>query len=246
MSTEPTDAEIPTIYHFEGSRAFRVVWVCEELGLPYRLVYEPGDQLASLLAFRSFHPLMPISPVMSYRGQLVVESGAIIDILLALHGQGRLIPATGSPDFLFHTQWMHFAEGTALARMTTERMVAIATGTDVDKLPKGYRAAEPGVGFTAVGSAAVFDYVNDFLGKHAYFGGTQFSAADVMMEYAMRIAKLVVWFDTRELAAISAWRNEVEARPAYRRAVDAAAPGELDEYGIPKHSPHPFTRPLPA
>ena len=239
-----SDATV-TIYHFEGSRGFRVVWLCEELLLPYKLVFKQGDQMGSLMAIRTINPLMPMAPVVGYQGELIVESGAILDILLALHGNGRLVPPRESTDFLFHTQWMHFAEATALARMTTERFVSMATGTDVDKLPKGYRAGSASDTFTPIGSAAVLDYASDFLGRHAYFGGAQFTAADVMMEYALRIAKLVVWNDANDYPHVAAWRKQMESRPAYKRAADLATPGALDEYGIPVHSPHPFTRPTP-
>jgi glutathione S-transferase len=238
--------DIPTIYHFEGSRGFRIVWLCEELAIPYKLVFRPRDQMGSLMALRAINPLMPMAPVVRYGGQLLVESGAIADILLAIHGKGRLIPPIGSTDFLFHTQWMHFAEGTALARMTSERFVAMATGTEVDKLPKGYRAGSDNTVFAPIGSTAVLEYASDFLGSHPHFGGAEFTAADIMMEYALRVAKLVVWADSNEFPHVADWRKRMESRAAYKRAKEAATPGPCDEYGIPVHSPHPFTRPQSA
>ncbi|GGZ14828.1 glutathione S-transferase family protein [Novosphingobium colocasiae] len=238
-----SNGNYPTIYHFEASRGFRVVWLCEELDLKYDLVFRPGDQFGSLMALQEVLPGMPMAPVMGYAGELIVESGAIIDILLALHGDGHLVPSKTSNDFLFHTQWMHFAEGTALARMTQRRLSAMAAGIDVDQAPRGYDAANRNDGFEPIGAAAVFEFVEAFLSKHPYFGGAEFTAADIMMEYAMRVAKLVVWDDTNRFPNIAAWRKNVMARPAYARAVKASTFGELDDVGVPLHAPHPFARP---
>ncbi|MET0985670.1 MAG: glutathione S-transferase family protein [Steroidobacteraceae bacterium] len=239
----PHEADIPTIYHIEGSRAFRVIWLCEELGIPYELVFKRGDPAASMATLRTVHPLLPMAPVVRYGGELIVESGAILEILLTRHGKGRLVPAADSADFLFHVQWLHFAEATVMSRMLTERFVAMASGMDVDKMPKGYTVGMDVTAPAMIGSTAVFGYVDDFLSKHAFFGGAEFTAADIMMEHALRVAKLVVWADTNDYQHIKAWRKRVAARPAYECAARAATPGGADEYGLPIATGHPLMRP---
>lgn len=221
------------IHHIEGRRSFRVIWLCEELGLPYDLSFVQGDIMGSLQLMRDAYPLMPMSPVVEYEGQFLVESGAILDVLLARHGGGRLTPAVSSPDFPAHTQWMHFAEGTAMCRMGGEFHLAAATGVHVGQLPLGYRAGAPAEGVQMIGAAAVFDFAEAFLAAHPHFGGAAFSAADIMMHYAIRGAMLAVAINPANFEHISAWRKTVEARPAFARATAAATPTGSDEFGMP-------------
>src|SRR5262245_10261553 len=87
-----------TIYHIEGRRSERIVWLCEELGLPYKLEYKRGDVAASMNTIRGISPLMPVAPTVRIYDQVMVESGAIIELILAREGKGRLMPAVNSPD----------------------------------------------------------------------------------------------------------------------------------------------------
>ena len=81
-----------TIYHIEGSRGERIVWLCEELGIPYTLEVKRGDQMASMLQIRKVNPGMPVSPTVVLDDQMMVESGAIVEVLLAREGKGKLAP----------------------------------------------------------------------------------------------------------------------------------------------------------
>ena len=100
-----------TIYHLEGRRSERLVWLMEELGLDYNLQYTRGDLGASMAAIRAINPDMPVAPTVTYDGQVLVESGAIIEMILARHGNGRLVPPLDSPDFATHLMWIHYSEG---------------------------------------------------------------------------------------------------------------------------------------
>ncbi|MET0988093.1 MAG: glutathione binding-like protein, partial [Steroidobacteraceae bacterium] len=212
------------IYHIEGRRSFRVIWLCEELQIPYELIFTPGDLMASMSRLRKDHPLMPIVPTVRYEGQFVVESGAILDVLATRFGKGRLLPDSGSPDYLRHAQWMHFAEATALARMSAARHASLLIQREVDELPPGYRASaapttidprDPLAFFAfTVGPLGIFDFIEDYLSRHPYFGGSAFSAADVMMQFSIRGAKLLVGIDPDDYPNIRRWKAEVESRPA--------------------------------
>ena len=116
-------APILQIYHLEGRRSERLVWLCEELGLPYTLQFKRGDLAGSMQAIREISPLMPVAPTVRYGDQVVVESGAIIQMLLARHGAGRLQPAVTSPDYPYHLQWMHYAEGSFASRVIADYRV---------------------------------------------------------------------------------------------------------------------------
>src|ERR1700722_15699338 len=100
-----------TIYHIEGRRSERIVWLCEELGLRYKLESKPGDIAASMKTIQDVAPLVPVAPAVRSGDQVMVESGAIIELILARAGNGRLAPAVNSPDYPYCLQWMHFAEG---------------------------------------------------------------------------------------------------------------------------------------
>jgi glutathione S-transferase len=241
------------IYHIEGRRSFRVIWLCEELGLPYKLMFQPGDIFGSMGMLRKDHPLMPITPAVRHRGEFMVESGAILDVLAARYGQGRFVPDVESDDYARHQQWMHFSEATLMSRASSTRFVSMVMDVSVDSLPQGYRAGVPQkmpetMGPLAffeltIGVRGMFDFIEDYLSRYPYFGGSAFTAADIMMHFAVRGAKLMVWIDPEDYPSIRKWKHEVEARPAFARANKAATPTGANEFGLPEGHPLPFSPP---
>ena len=249
-----TSAEEPlVIYHIEGRRSFRVIWLCEELGIPYQLAFTPGDIFASMASLRKDHPLMPITPAVRHRGEMIVESGAILDVLTARYGKGRLVPDVESRDYPRHAQWLHFAESTLMSRISSMRMTSMAMNLTPDKLPAGYRAGVPlkmpesfgPLTFfeLTIGPLGMFDFIEDYLSQYPYFGGSSFTTADIMMHFAVRGAKLMMWIDPAEYEHIARWKREVEARPAFDRATKAATPSGANEFGLPEGQPLPFPPP---
>ena len=110
-----TMARMITVHHLEHSRSQRVLWLLEELGLPYAVKHYQRDPKTSLAPpeLRKVHPLGK-SPVITDGGRTVAESGAIIEYLVERHGDGRLCAAAGSDERLRYTYWLHFAEGSAM------------------------------------------------------------------------------------------------------------------------------------
>ena len=235
------------IYHLEGRRSFRVVWTCEELELPYHLAFRPGDLLGSLQDLRAAFPPMPMYPVVQYGDQWLVESGGIVETLIARDQAGRLVPDRQSPDYAVHAQWMHFAEGTALSRFASNRVAAQARGQNVREVPS-YRAAtySPTGPLQMIGHDAIFDFIEGHLAQHAYFGGERFSGADIMMHYSLRLSQLLVGLDYAEYPSMAAWVKSVEARPAFARATAACTPEGANEYGLPLGMPLPIEPPARA
>src|SRR5215213_7878451 len=88
----PAAAPLPeiTIYHLEGRRSERIVWLMEELGLPYKLEFKRGDLAGSMAAIKAINPGMPVAPTVKYGDQVIVESGAIIETILNRHAPGKL------------------------------------------------------------------------------------------------------------------------------------------------------------
>lgn len=206
-----------TIYHIEGRRSERIVWLCEELGLPYKLEYKRGDIAASMQTIRGVSPLMPVAPTVRYGDQILVESGAIMELLIAREGGGRLRPHVDSPDFPYYLQWMHFAEGSFASRAIADYRVEMIQGRQQPV------AGRPRL----VDSEAVVKFADDFLSKHPYFGGKEFSAADIIMLFPTNFAGNLNIVDLEQFPNVVAWRKKVEARPAYQRMLKAARPDGL-------------------
>src|ERR1700733_15060800 len=98
------------IYHAEGRRSERLVWFCEEVGLPYELMFKSNDLWGSLKMAQEVNPLMPMMPTVDYNGEILVESAAVLQLLQERHAKGKLVPAPDSADYPKYLQWLHFAE----------------------------------------------------------------------------------------------------------------------------------------
>jgi glutathione S-transferase len=214
-----------TIYHIEGRRSERIVWVCEELGIPYKLEYKQGDIVGSMKTIHEVSPLMPVAPTVRIGDQVMVESGAIIELILAREGKGRLHPAVNSPDYPYYLQWMHFAEGSFASRVIADYRVALIQGKP--KTPEGT--------YKLVDTEAVLKFMEDYLSRHPYFGGAEFSAADIMMLFPTNITEAFNVADLSAYPHILAWRTNVQSRPAYKRMLAAARPNGVP--GAPKPLP---------
>ena len=114
--TEPAANPDITIYHLEGRRSERIVWLMEELNMPYSLIYERGDLAGSMAKIRAINPDVPMAPTVTIGDQVLVESGAIIEVILNRYAPGQLQPKLHSAEYAKHQMWMHFAEGSLAAR----------------------------------------------------------------------------------------------------------------------------------
>jgi glutathione S-transferase len=210
-----------TIYHLEGRRSERIVWFCEEIGLPYELVFKPGDLAGSIALIREFHPQMPVAPVVRYEDVTLMESGAILQLLQERHAHGRLAPGRDSRDYPHYLQWLHFAEGSAAPRLISEFLLGLVKGGEM-----------PPIVQSQIGKAAqTLAYLDDYLSKHAYFGGGEFSIADIMMHFDVQFAKMIAHFDTTPAPNLLAWLATVERRPAFHAMRQVALPNGF--IGVP-------------
>jgi glutathione S-transferase len=223
-----------TIYHLEGRRSERIVWLMEELGLPYTLEFTRGNLGASMAAIRAVNPGMPVAPTVKIGDQVVVESGAIIETILNRYAPGKLTPALDSPDYPEHLKWMHYAEGSLASRVIADYRV--------------WQINPPKQRSPLVDSEQVVQYAEDYLGKHAWFGGDQFTAADIMMLFPLNFATALNIVDRNQFPNVAAWRARIEARPAYQRMLAKARPdgmiGNLP--ALPQHAPSGPRQPAAA
>ena len=221
-----------TIYHIEGRRSQRIVWLCEELGIPYELKFKRGDVMGSLLAIREVNPLMPMAPTIIIDNAVMVESGAIVEYLVQRFGNGKLVPPKDSSDYRDYLMWLHFAEGTALSRMTLD-MQRMALKGEKTITPN----TRPGSDFHPIGTVEVLNFIEAYLNKHPYFGGQSFSAADIMMHAITAQQKNLPGIDMSAYPKFAAWRKTVESRPAFARTSEVALPDGKSPDGLGVQAP---------
>ena len=205
-----------TIYHLDTSRSERIVWLMEELGLPYAL--ERFYRMPNILApeeLRQVHPLGR-APVIRDGDTVLAESGAIVEYIVARHGGGRLGVAPSDPAFAQYLYWLHYAEGSLLLQLlrewTLERFL-----TDAD--------AAPGMARVRGATRQHLAFVEGHLAGSDYFAGPEFTAADVMMVFAFTTLLRFRGLDLEPYAALRRYLSRIEARPAHRRAMEVAGPG---------------------
>lgn len=230
------------IYHLEGRRSIRPIWACEELQIECEIIFKSGDFKGSFDLLRKVNPWVPMFPTAVYNDQMFVESGAIVEFIVNKFGKGKLVPPMDSVDYPGHLQWMYFSEGTAMYRLWSTFYASKIANLPIDQLPVGGTVDGKNQGL--VGIQAVADYMEFWLSNHPYFGGKEFTAADIMMQFTIPAFKLVGGFDTIKFKHIQEWNARVIARPAYKRALARAVPNGANEYGLPKEMPIPY--PIPT
>lgn len=199
-----------TIYHLEGRRSERIVWLMEELELPYELVYTRGDLRASMASIRALGHEMPMAPTVVYGDQIIVESGAIMEMILDRHAPDKLKPALDSDQYPTYLMWMHYAEGSLAARLFSDY--------------RAWNIKPPETRSPLVDSEAVVQFADNFLKENPWFGGDEFSAADIMMVFPLNVATGLGLVDEEMFPNVAAWKEKVMARPAYQRMLEKARP----------------------
>ncbi|MEP3224367.1 MAG: glutathione binding-like protein [Parasphingorhabdus sp.] len=226
QSTTNASAEIPkiVIYHLEGRRSERIIWLMEELDLPYELKFVRGNLMASMMQIRALGHGMPMAPTVVYGDDIIVESGAIIDTILARHAPGKLVPPLSSRAYPHHVKWMHYAEGSLAARLFSDY--------------RAWRVKPPTKRSMLVDSENVVQYSEDYLKENKWFGGSEFSAADIMMEWPLNVAFKLNLVNADQFPNIQEWQKRIKARPAYMRMRSIATPdGIIGALPPVKHPP---------
>jgi len=214
-----------TVHHLNNSRSQRVLWLLEELGVPYEVKRYERDA-ATMLAppeLRAIHPLGK-SPVISDGDKTIAETGAIIEYIIDTHGQGRLIPAAGTPERLRYTYWLHYAEGSAMTPLLL-KLVFTALPARAPGLLRGLVkaiAAKAQSGFVDPQLKTHIDYWDAELSKDAWFAGPSFTAADIAMSFPLEAAVSRAGAGSRP--KVKAFLDKIHGRPAYRAALERGGP----------------------
>lgn len=216
-----------TVHHLERSRSHRVLWLLEELELPYEIVrYQRHPK--TLLAppeLEAIHPLGK-SPVVTDDGNTIAESGAIIEYIIERHGGGRLVPKAGTPEHLRYGYFLHYAEGSLMPVLLVWLICARVKSAPLPFFVKPVaRKIADGVSeqFVTPNMRRHLDFLDKELARSEWLAGDELTAADIQMSYPLealtsRGAKLGV------SPRIQRFVERMRERPAYQRAIERGGP----------------------
>ncbi len=199
-----------TLWFAPRTRAIRVRWLLEELGVPYALRRVEFNRPA-----RTFAQDTPLGklPVIEDDGTTMCESGAIVEYILERYGDGRLAPAIGSPRRSEFLQWFHFAEATAFAPLGVIIWHTLYAG-DADSIPQVMESARER-------ARDALDFLERALGDRTWLLGEDFTAADVMMGFTLRAAVLLGVLDDR-FPRLQGYVGRLAERPAFQTAAEGS------------------------
>lgn len=218
-----------TVHHLNNSRSQRVLWLLEELGLPYEVKRYERDAKTSLAPpeLKAVHPLGK-SPVITDGGLTVAESGAIIEYLVDKYGNGRLKP-TGEQELLHYRYFMHFAEGSAMPPLV---MKLVFNKIQRTPMPFFVKPIARGIADKVLSSFvqpnidAQLKFLEGELSRRPWFAGAEFSAADVQMSFPVEAAA-ARGGAMGAYPKLGEFLNRIHARPAYQQALERGGPYSL-------------------
>jgi glutathione S-transferase len=225
-----------TVHHLNNSRSQRVLWLLEELGLPYEIVRYERDPKTMLApkSLRAIHPLGK-SPILVDGDVTVAESGAIVEYLVGRYGKGRLKPAADTPEALRYTYFLHYAEGSAMPPLLLKLVFVRMESAPVPFF------AKPVARMLAKGGQKAFidpqlklhlDYLEGEIGKSGWFAGPDFTAADIQMSFPLEAAASRGGLDASR-PGLTDFLERIHARPAYQAALKRGGDYDL----APKPAP---------
>ena len=205
-----------TVHHLGKSQSERIVWLCEELEIPYQLRCYARDPVTVLAPpdYKALHPIGS-APVIVDGDIVLAESGAIVEYITAKYGNGRLTLGAADPDFAAFLYWFHFANGTLQAhlgrlmilnrlKLANDHPILMAARARVDR---------------------AFDLVEARTREAEYLAGKDFTTADIMMGFSLTTMRYFQPYDLKRCPGIIAYLARIGARPAYRRAMEKGDPG---------------------
>jgi glutathione S-transferase len=204
-----------TVHHLGKSQSERIVWLCEELEIPYELKRYTRDA-RTMLAPAEYKALHPIgaAPVITDGDLVLAESGAIVDYIMAKYGKGRLTVGADDPAFAQFLYWFHFANGTLQAAMGRLMLLNRAKLADDNPVLAASRARVD----------RAFDLVDARAREADYLAGA-FTTADIMIGFSLTTMRYFQPYDIARCPNIVKYLARIGARPAYRRAMEKGDPG---------------------
>ena len=216
-----------TVHHLNNSRSQRVLWLLEELGVPYEIQKYQRDAKTMLAPpeLVRVHPLGK-SPVITDDGVTVAESGAILEFVLDKYGAGLLRPPAGTEARRRFTYWLHFAEGSAmpplLLKLIFDRMETGPMPFFAKPIARGMARKAKGL-MVEPNLKRQLDFMESELTSSEWFAGHEFSAADIQMSFPVEAAKMRAGLDASRPKLMD-FLKKIHGRPAYQRALERGGP----------------------
>ena len=215
-----------TVHHLNDSRSQRVLWLLEELGVPYEVKRYQRDARTMLAppALKAIHPLGK-SPVLDDGETRMAETGAIIEYLLETHPASGLRPAAGTAEARRFTYWLHYAEGSAMTPLLLKLIFTAIPGR-VPFLARGVaKGISRAMDANMIGPqiTAHTAYWEAELSRSEWFAGDAFSAADIMMSFPVEAAGSRIGYGA-DKPRLKAFLQKIHARPAWQRALERGGP----------------------
>ena len=200
-----------TVHHLNDSRSQRILWLMEELGLPYEIKrYQRLETRLAPPELKAIHPVGK-SPVITDGGKTVFESAAIIDYVIRRHANGRLQPDPATPVYDDYQMWLHYAEGSA--------MLPLMLHLYVSRLGEGGAPLTPRIESEI---ANHLGYLDAHLKGKQFLLGDLFTGADIQMSFIPEIAE--VFGKRAAFPNLDAWIRRLHERPAYKKALEKNGP----------------------
>jgi glutathione S-transferase len=205
-----------TVHHLGKSQSERIVWLCEELEIPYELKHYTRDP-KTMLAPADYKALHPIgaAPVLTDGGLVLAESSAVLDYIIAKFGNGRLTLKPDHSDFASYLYWLHFANG-SLQPVMGRNMILNRLNLPDDNPVRSAQKARLDL---------AFDLVDARTREAEYLAGDEFTVADIMMSFSLTTMRYFMPYDLKRCPNIVDYLARIGARPAYRRAMEKGDPG---------------------
>lgn len=202
-----------TIYHLGVSQSDRIVWLMEELGLPYKLEwFDRGDDMLAPPEYRALHPA-GTSPIIKDGDLVMAESTAIVEYISQRYGEGKLSVPPASPDYPHYLYWMNFNNNAQTPFFIKMGLSGVEGGADSMMMKMAQRRED-----------GLYKALNDRLGESEYLGGDQFSCADIMSMFNLTAISLFGGRSIDDLPNVVAYVERISQRPAYIKAMAIAGP----------------------
>ena len=182
-----------TVHHLNNSRSQRILWLLEELGVPYEMKRYQRDATTRLAPpeLKKIHPLGK-SPVITDGNVTIAESAAIVEYVIRRYGKGALMPAPGSADYEAYNEWLHYSEGSAMLPL----MLNLYDSELANHL----------------------GFIDGALKGRDFFVGQSLTGADIQMSFVGEMAK--VFDKLAPYPNLAGWLTRMHARPAFKRSVE--------------------------
>ena len=195
------------VHHLNASRSRRITWLLEELGVEYKIILYKRDATTNLAPpeLKAISPLGK-APVIRDNGEVIFESGAIVEYLIRRYGNGRFAPPMGTVDYNRYIQFLHYAEGSAMLPLMLRLYVGRLGEAGAPLMPRIQSETENHLGF-----------LNNELANRDYFIGNDLTGADVQLSF---VAQVAIVFGGRDVYPnLTKFVDRIEARPAYKSAM---------------------------